>query len=41
MTIRKFIYISGPRMGQNNTMSGIELKKQKRSKPTKSKRKKK
>ena len=26
MVIKNFIYIKGPRMGQNNSMYGIELK---------------
>lgn len=40
MTVKKFIYISGPRMGQNNTMNGIEAKPIKKLKPSKSKRRK-
>jgi hypothetical protein len=40
MTIKKFIYISGPRMGQNNTMNGIDAKSAKRTKATKSNRRK-
>ena len=27
MVMKKSIYIAGPRMGQNNSMYGIELKK--------------
>jgi len=34
MVMKKSIYIAGPRMGQNNSMYGIELKKT--SKPAKS-----
>jgi len=41
MAFKKNIYISGPRMGINNSMYGIELKKtlkpKKRSKKTKKK----
>jgi hypothetical protein len=36
MAIKKFIYISGPRMGQNNLMYGIDASvtnKKKKSKP--------
>lgn len=39
MVIKNRIYISGPRMGTNNSMFGIEKKKPKRIKSTKSKRK--
>ena len=32
MVFKSKIYISGPRMGTNNTANGIELKKQPKSK---------
>ena len=45
MVMKKSIYIAGPRMGQNNSMYGIELKKApkpaKSSKVSKSKARKK
>lgn len=40
MTFKKSIYISGPRMGQNNFMYGIELKDIKPKGKKRSKRKK-
>lgn len=40
MTFKKSIYISGPRMGQNNFMYGIELKDLKSKSKKRSKRKK-
>jgi hypothetical protein len=40
MAIKKFIYISGPRMGQNNYMYGLELKNTKKKNTKKPKRKK-
>jgi len=40
MTIQKYTYVSGPRMGQNNTMYGIELKNTKTKSKKRSKRKK-
>lgn len=38
MAFKKRIYIAGPRMGQNNSMYGLEAKLTKRVKPSKSKR---
>jgi|GEM_PF-3424280 len=39
MVFKGKIYVSGPRMGTNNTMNGIELKKQPKTKTsTKNKR---
>lgn len=40
MTIKKSIYVSGPRMGQNNFMYGVELKDIKKKPTSKKKRKK-
>lgn len=40
MSFKQKIYIAGPRMGQNNTMYGIELKDISKKKSKKSKRKK-
>ena len=40
MAIKKSIYVSGPRMGQNNFMYGVELKDTKKKSSPKKKRKK-
>lgn len=40
MVIKKKIYVSGPRMGQNNSMSGIEIKDIMNKSPKKKKKKK-
>jgi hypothetical protein len=40
MVIKNKIYISGPRMGTNNFMYGVELKDINKKKPSKSKKKK-
>jgi hypothetical protein len=37
MAFKQKIYIAGPRMGQNNTMYGVELKDINKSKPRKRK----
>ena len=41
MAIKNSIYISGPRMGTNISLFGIEINKRKKAKSSKSKRKKK
>lgn len=41
MVIKKKIYVSGPRMGQNNSMFGIEIKDIMNKSPKKKKSKKK
>lgn len=40
MAIKKSIYVSGPRMGTNNFMYGVELKDMKKKSTSKKKRKK-
>lgn len=39
MVIKKKIYVSGPRMGQNNSMFGIEIKDIMNKSPKKKKKK--
>lgn len=38
MTFKKSVYVSGPRMGTNNSIKGIELKPKKRKKNGRKKR---